>query len=334
MSHKHRIVYMQLLKSLNQGQSISNPMSDDGLEGLPGDMDSYSDYGWLRRVNHLHQNGPDVVLKAGDYFVGDINPISTHDESEALTGWMEEGERGLIRLNNNLEVVVWPTIATKRRHLDDKGKQYFLGHFLIGIIKLPDKPPDDSEKWRLDLYAQVLSKTMQGQIVHYEKEFSCSCYDGKVSSADSLDLGDKEKDKIRILNFGEQVRFTLSEHSTCEDMELYDDPKIKKIPRWRDENFDKPDDPLGNSVNFIAKVIHNLGMDPTEKHIEKLKRKWIWDDLQHKKNGSIIDSFGSFCEEVARSMGLDLNKMEDKKKQKLTDMIKIEFSRYTHDNKN
>jgi hypothetical protein len=325
--------------------------TSDGNDETGSDIDSDTEYGWLSdghgRVNkntwheqnyfdHLHQNGRIEVLEAGDYFVGDINFILTTDESDALTGWMNDGERGLIQLRNGLKVVVWPTLATKRRHLDDEGREYLLGHYQIGIIKLPDKPREDSEKWQFDHYAQVLSKTMQGQIVHYEKEFSCSCYDGKVEldNGSNLIVGDQEYNKIRILNFGEQVRFTLSEHRTCEDMEIYSDPKTEKIPRWCDKNFDKPDDPLGNGVNFFAKIVHRIGFDPTEKDIEKLKRNLIWEDLHHKTNGSIIDNIASLCEKVASSMGLHLETMEDDKKKKLTDMIKTEFSRYVHENEN
>ena len=51
---------------------------------------------------------------------------------------------------------------------------------------------------------------------------------------------------------------------------------------------DKPDDPLGNGVNFVAKIIHNIGIDPNEKDIEKFKRNLIWESICTCNRGLIL----------------------------------------------
>ena len=198
----------------------------DGLDEWEGDMISHAVHGSQNDehdrknyFNFVHQRGPNEVLKAGDYFVGDLTPMLTESEMSVVSSRLNH-HGGYIELDGDRSVVVWPTIVTRGRHLDDSNREYLLGHYLIGTIRLPHKPPHDAEKWKLDQYAKMLSNTRWGQVIHYEEEFSCSCYEGEVPLANSGGSTDQIYEKIRILNFGEQVKFTLYEYNTVEGMHL------------------------------------------------------------------------------------------------------------------
>ena len=78
-----------------------------------------------------------------------------------------------------------------------------------------------------------------------------------MANSGDLAVENQEYDKIRILNFGEKVKFTLYTYRTVEGMELYSDKDFGEIP---------------NKRFLVVKVINQLGLDVNEMDIEKLKR--------------------------------------------------------------
>ena len=248
-------------------------MSSKELEETESDTDSDTEYGHIGQNSNawdgdtdfqkhvfatlnLVQNGKDVVLGAGDYFVGDISPMLEDGDKSELMSLYKNGHDGSIQLRDKFTVVLWATLDTRGMHFDDANRQYILGSYFIGIFRLPPKPQLGAEQWQVEYYDEVMAKTRYGQVIHYEKDFSCSCYDGKIPLAKS-----GEFDKTRILHFGEKVEFILHQYRTCEGMILFSD-QINKRRIWRNTTREKHGDILGNFGLFCAKVANAIGLDP------------------------------------------------------------------------
>ena len=212
----------------------------DGIENEP----EYSYGPNVHTVpNSYFKNGHAILFQPGIYFVGDLTPLLELEEIQWIEEKLSLGYDGKMELEDERAFAVWATLGSTAWHLDESRRQYCLSRPLIGIIKIRE--------------LEIDTRMKQGQVVSFPDLFECSCLDGEVEVSGKHD----DFQKIRILNFGERVKFTLYEFNTCEGMRQKSEPRIKPVTKWRNQTQETTD-PLDKFGLGVARFLNEVGLDP------------------------------------------------------------------------
>ena len=236
----------------------------DGIENVMGSQHSPADNGvdqsntWEQYIvdssyyKFVTPNGRPVSFEPGIYFVGDITPLLPLDDIAWIQEQVSTGHEGQMELGDGRKIAVWATFGSTYRHLDESNREYFLSRPLIGIIEIE---------------LEINTNMDQGQVDYYKSPFECSCREGEVPEGTGVD---DTYQKIRILKFGEIVKFTLYEYNTCEGMRQQSEPRIENIMKWRNKK-QKTTGPIDKFGLGVARFFNEIGLDPNELDEESKK---------------------------------------------------------------
>jgi len=164
-------------------------------------------------------------MDPGTYFVGDVSILSIHwsgteraelqrlispeDNEDAF-----QGEIWLNSLTKSVDIprriiVIFDTIGTKGIHIDSEEHKYRLIHPAIGMTLVTNK---NDPLLRF------------GRLVTYTEPFTCSCYDRIVYDEYLTPTA------VRLLDFGPDVKFCLTDQISCYGMELTNEWEARREP--------------------------------------------------------------------------------------------------------
>jgi len=189
-------------------------------------------------------------MDPGTYFVGDVSILSIHwsetERAELRTmispADKEDAFQGEIWLNSLTKsdiplriIVSYDTIGTKEIHIDSEGNEYRLIHPAIGMTLVTDM---NDPLLRF------------GRLVTYTEPFTCSCYDRIVYDENLIPT------PVRLLDFGPDVKFCLTDQISYPGMELTSERKATRERTWQKTNHFQEDEPIYNAVLYCLQVLN------------------------------------------------------------------------------
>ena len=191
--------------------------------------------GWLQAQEVKdHFKKIEARMNPGTYFVGDVSLLLSERERAELESFVfpediEDLFEGGTLLESGRRIVIFRTICTKGTHIDSGRHKYNLRYPVIGITLFLDNN---------DPLIQC------GRLVTYTKPFICSCYDIVTYDEGLIPY------PVRLLDFGPDVKFRLTDEISHPGMKLTSDPKAGRVRTWQNTNHFEKNQPISNAVLF------------------------------------------------------------------------------------